>query len=139
MSGFVPGVLFGVGLGLVIAPMRGEETRRILNERLQELRTTLSENEQWNQYTKQFSSDFSQVRKSAGGWVQLAVNQVVGENSAAWLDLAQSSINKVMDGKGGMLSDLARLSSSKRTNASNNGSSLSDMLAELIAAVMPTR
>ena len=38
MKRFVRGMIFGVGIGLLVAPMRGEEMRRLLRERFEELR-----------------------------------------------------------------------------------------------------
>ena len=49
MNSFIKGMLFGVGVGLLVAPMRGEEMRRLLRERFEELRANLPENEQLNQ------------------------------------------------------------------------------------------
>ena len=36
MNSFVKGLLVGVGIGLIVAPMRGEEMRRLLRERFEE-------------------------------------------------------------------------------------------------------
>ncbi len=44
MSKFLRTLLIGVGVGLLIAPKRGEETRRLLTERFQQVRKTLSGN-----------------------------------------------------------------------------------------------
>lgn len=44
MSKFLRTLLIGVGVGLLIAPKRGEETRRLLTERFQQVRNTLSGN-----------------------------------------------------------------------------------------------
>ncbi len=38
MKSFVRGMLVGVGVGLLVAPMKGEEMRRLLAERFAELR-----------------------------------------------------------------------------------------------------
>ena len=38
MNSFVKGLLVGVGIGLIVAPMRGEEMRRLLRERFDEVR-----------------------------------------------------------------------------------------------------
>jgi gas vesicle protein len=46
MGRFVNGVLIGVGVGLLIAPMRGKEMQRLLRERYQQLRSNLPEKEQ---------------------------------------------------------------------------------------------
>ena len=44
MGKFLRTLLIGVGVGLLIAPKRGEETRRLLTERFQQARNTLSGN-----------------------------------------------------------------------------------------------
>ena len=41
MSRFLNGVLVGVGIGLLIAPMKGEEMRRLVRERYGALRSAL--------------------------------------------------------------------------------------------------
>ena len=38
MKQFITGLLLGLGIGVLIAPMRGEETRRQLAERFAEMR-----------------------------------------------------------------------------------------------------
>ena len=43
MKGFVRGVLVGVGVGLLVAPMTGEEMRRQLGDRIATLRGYLPE------------------------------------------------------------------------------------------------
>jgi len=35
MNSFVKGMLLGVGIGLIVAPMKGEEMRRLLRERFE--------------------------------------------------------------------------------------------------------
>ena len=44
MGKFLRTLLIGVGIGLLIAPKRGEETRRLLTERFQQARNSLSGN-----------------------------------------------------------------------------------------------
>jgi gas vesicle protein len=48
MGRFINGVFVGIGIGLLVAPMRGEEMRRLVRERIQELRGSMPE--QLNQY-----------------------------------------------------------------------------------------
>ncbi len=43
MGSFFNGVVVGIGIGLLIAPMPGQELRRLLLERYQKVRTSLSE------------------------------------------------------------------------------------------------
>lgn len=76
MNSFFKGLLVGVGVGLLVAPMRGEEMRRLVGERLQELRDYLPENEQLNQYTQQVSSRVSQATSNLSDLAQQAASKV---------------------------------------------------------------
>src|SRR2546421_7906323 len=46
MKSFLRGVLLGVGIGLLIAPLRGEEMRRLLRDRFTDIRGALFKKEQ---------------------------------------------------------------------------------------------
>ncbi len=72
MNSFVKGMLLGVGIGLIVAPMKGEEMRRLLRERFEELRANLPENEQLNQYVKQVSDRVSQTSSTLKDYAQQA-------------------------------------------------------------------
>ena len=76
MKGFVTGLLFGLGIGLLVAPMRGEETRRQLADRFAEMRGYLPENEQFNEYVSQVSGHVSQAGSNLKGYAQQAVSTV---------------------------------------------------------------
>src|SRR5947207_8523910 len=76
MKSFIRGMLFGVGIGLLVAPMRGEEMRRLVSERLQELRGYLPENEQLNQYVQQVSDRVSQASGNLSDLAQQATSKV---------------------------------------------------------------
>src|SRR5712691_11086662 len=76
MKSFIRGMLFGVGIGLLVAPMRGEEMRRLVGERLQELRGYLPENEQLNQYVQQVSDRVSQASGNLSDLAQQATSKV---------------------------------------------------------------
>ncbi len=97
MSGFVRGVLVGVGIGLLVAPMRGEELRGILSGRLQELR----ENDQVNQYVQQ-------ARETLGGLAEVTVGKVMKENGGTLTEMAQLAVNRLSE-SGFTLSDLLRV------------------------------
>jgi gas vesicle protein len=96
MKSFIRGMLFGVGIGLLVAPMRGEEMRRLVGERLQELRGYLPENEQLNQYVQQVSDRVSQA---SGNLSDLAVQATskVKETGGQLGDLAQQASSKVKE------------------------------------------
>ena len=76
MKRFITGVLLGVGIGLLVAPMRGEETRRQLAERFAEMRGYLPENEQFNDYVQQVTGRVSQTSNNLKDYAQQAVSKV---------------------------------------------------------------
>ena len=81
MKKFITGLLLGLGIGLLVAPMRGEETRRQLAERFAEMRGYLPENEQFNEYVNQVSGHVSQAGSNLKGYAQQAVSTVKGTGS----------------------------------------------------------
>ncbi len=76
MKRFITGILLGIGIGLLIAPMRGEETRQQLAERFAELRGYLPENEQLNEYVQQVSDRVSQTSSNLKDYAQQAASKV---------------------------------------------------------------
>ena len=76
MKQFITGLLLGLGIGLLVAPMRGEETRRQLAERFAEMRGYLPENEQFNEYVQQVSDRVSQTSGNLKDYAQQAVSKV---------------------------------------------------------------
>lgn len=94
MNSFLKGVLVGVGIGLVVAPMRGEEMRRLLAERFQKLRGYLPENEQMNQYVQQVSGRVSQASNNLGDMAQQAASKVKDTGSSL-SGLAQQATSTV--------------------------------------------
>ena len=96
MNSFVRGMLFGVGIGLLVAPMRGEEMRRLVGERLQELRGYLPENEQLNQYVQQVSDRVSQASGNLSDLAQQASSKM-RETGSQLGDLAQQASSRVKE------------------------------------------
>lgn len=92
MGAFTKGVLIGVGVGLLLAPMKGEELRRLLNERFAEFRTSLPDDA--NQYVQQVAERVSQTGGNLRGYAQEAVSTVKGTGNALG-DLAQRSVQEV--------------------------------------------
>lgn len=72
MNSFVKGMLLGVGIGLIVAPMKGEEMRRLMRERFEELRANLPENEQLNRYVQEVSHRVSQTSSTLKDYAQQA-------------------------------------------------------------------
>ena len=82
MKRFITGALFGLGIGLLVAPMKGEETRRQLAERFAEMRGYLPENEQFNEYVHQVSGHVSQAGSNLKDYAQQAVSTVKDTGSS---------------------------------------------------------
>ncbi len=94
MNNFLKGVLFGAGVGLLIAPMRGQEMRNLLTQRFNELRGSLPESDQLNQYTQQVTNRVSQSANNLKGYAQQAASTV--RNSASNLtSIAQNAATTV--------------------------------------------
>jgi len=96
MKGFVRGVLVGVGVGLLVAPMTGEEMRRQLGERIATLRSYLPEDAQaqLNQYTQQVSERVAQTGSNLKGYAQQAASKVK-ETGGTLGDLGQKATSDV--------------------------------------------
>src|SRR2546421_10045505 len=92
MNSFVKGVLVGIGIGLVVAPMRGDEMRRLLSERFQEMRSYLPEDA--NQYVQQVTNRVSQTSSDLKGYAQQAASRVK-ETSSSLGNLAQQATSTV--------------------------------------------
>ena len=94
MNSFVKGLLVGVGVGMIVAPMRGEEMRRLLGQRMQEMRGYLPENEQVNQYVQQVSDRVTQASSDLKDYAQQAASKVKDTRSSLGT-LAQQAAGKV--------------------------------------------
>ena len=94
MGRFLNGVLIGVGIGLLVAPMKGEEMRRRLSQRYQELRRNLPDNEQLKQVRQQLATATTQTACQMKGYAQQAASQVKATGSSLG-DLAQQAARDV--------------------------------------------
>ena len=94
MGRFLNGILVGVGIGMLVAPMRGEEMRRLVRERLEELSGSLPENEQLRQAGQRVSSRVSQTGSNLKGYTQQAASKVK-ETGSSLGNLAQQSASEV--------------------------------------------
>lgn len=92
MRAFTRGVIVGIGVGLLIAPMKGEEMRRLLNERFTELRNSLPPDA--NQYVRQVSERVSLTGENLRDYAQQAAARVKDAGNALG-DLAQRSVQEV--------------------------------------------
>ncbi|GLV56465.1 hypothetical protein KDH_33060 [Dictyobacter sp. S3.2.2.5] len=76
MNSFVKGILFGVGIGLLVAPMKGDEMRQLVSERLGELRGYIPENEQIDVYKGQITDRVNQTAGALKDYAQQAATTV---------------------------------------------------------------
>ena len=94
MGRFLNGVLIGVGIGMLVAPMKGEEMRRIVSQRYEELRSNLPGNEQLKQVGQQVAAGAAQTAGQVKGYAQQAASQVKATGSSLG-DLAQQAAGDV--------------------------------------------
>jgi gas vesicle protein len=94
MGRFFRGLLIGAGIGLLVAPMRGEDLRRLLSERYAELRDALPENEQLKQAGQQFTAGVSQTANQLRDYTQQAASKVK-ETGSSLSDLTQQTASQI--------------------------------------------
>jgi gas vesicle protein len=76
MGRFLNGVLIGVGIGMLVAPMKGEEMQRLVRERLDQLRGSLPDKEQLKQTGQQVASRASQTASTLKDAAQQTATKV---------------------------------------------------------------
>lgn len=121
MNNFVKGILVGVGIGLLVAPLSGQEMRNRLKERFQEMRGYLPENEQMSQYARQVSDRVSQTSSDLKDYAQQAVNKVK-ETGSNLGDLAQQATSTVKQTGLDVADTTKQAVSSAKQNAESNTS-----------------
>src|SRR5215471_6633415 len=90
MGRFFRGLLIGAGIGMLIAPMRGEEMRRLISERYADLVNSLPDSWQLKQAGQQLASGVSQTANTVKDYTQQAASRV--KNTGSDLsDLAQQA------------------------------------------------
>ncbi|MFL5661123.1 MAG: hypothetical protein ACJ8BW_07200 [Ktedonobacteraceae bacterium] len=117
MNSFVKGLLVGVGVGMVVAPMRGEEMRRLLSQRMQEVRGYLPENEQVNQYVQQVSDRVTQASSDLKDYAQQAAGKVK-DTSSSLGNLAQQASTRVKQTGQDVADTTKQAATSAKRNAS---------------------
>ncbi len=106
MANFVRNVLIGVGIGLLVAPMRGEEMRRMLAARFQQAQNSLPENSQLKQYTQQVSDRVLQGAQDLKTYAQQAANEV--KNSASNLGIITNNATNTVKQTGQDVADTTK-------------------------------
>ena len=115
MNSFFKGVLLGVGVGLLVAPMRGEEMRRLIGERVNELQGYLPENEQIATYKQQVSDRLNQTAGTLKDYAQQAATSVK-QTAGTLSDVAQNAASTVKSTG----SDIAQTAKDAARNTSNS-------------------
>ena len=82
MNNFTKGILVGVGIGLLVAPLSGKETRRLLAERAQEWRDSLPEDSRINQYATQISDSVTSAKENWRDYAQQAISRAKDTSSS---------------------------------------------------------
>jgi gas vesicle protein len=118
MNSLFRGLFFGAILGLLFAPMRGQELRQLIGERINEFRGYVPESGQLDAYRQQVTDRVSQTAGTLKDYAQQAASTV--KSSADNLsNIAQNAASTVKS-TGQDVAD-----TTKRTvNSSNNGSTL---------------
>ncbi len=75
MKSFTKGILVGIGVGLLVAPMRGQEMRRVLSERITEWRNSLPEDSLINRYANRVSEQVASTKENWRVYAQQAVSK----------------------------------------------------------------
>jgi len=119
MNSFLKGMIVGVGIGLLVAPMRGEEMRRQLSDRLDTVRGYLPENEQMNEYVQQVSDRVTQTAGSMKDYAQQAASKV--RDTAGDLgDIAQRAGTNVKQTTQDVADTTKQAARSTKNNVSNS-------------------
>jgi len=126
MNKFVRGLLVGVGIGLLVAPVSGKEMRNRLKERFQDMRGYLPENEQMSQYVRQVSERVSQTGSELKDYAQQAVSKVK-ETGGSLGELAQQATSTVKQTSQDVVGTTKQaVSSAKQSGESSTSSSNGD-------------
>ena len=87
MGSFFRGILIGIGLGFLFAPMPGQQMRRLVNERFQKLSRSVPQNGQLQQTSQQAVDQVAQTAKT--------VKNTIAQTMPAVKPLAQQTADQV--------------------------------------------
>ncbi len=127
MGSLIRGILVGLGLGFLIAPMRGQEFRRLISQRFQELRNALPEGSQVNQYTQQIAQTTTQAASTLKDYAQQATAQVK-ETASNLGDIAQQAGASAKD----TASNLGTIAQSAGSDAKDAASDLASKTQDTV-------
>jgi gas vesicle protein len=116
MGRLMNGVLIGIGIGLLVAPMKGEEMRRLVSQRYEELRSSLPDNEQLKQAGQQVASGVSQTASKVKDYAQQATSQVKTAGSNVG-DLTQQATGEVKNTAQDIVSTTKQTATSMKQSA----------------------
>ena len=118
MNNFLRGLLVGAGIGLLVAPMRGGEMRNLIAQRFSELRNSLPDNPQLNQYTQQVTNTVSQGANNLKDYAQQAASTV--KSSANNLsDIAQNAASTVKQTSQNVADTTKQTAANAKTSTTN--------------------
>jgi gas vesicle protein len=96
MGSFTNTVLLGVGIGLLLAPRSGKETRSFLVQRFQYLRGIPPENEELKQQVRQMSDRVQDVQQKANQAAQMGSEvQNYAQETAKSVNSVQNDLSNV--------------------------------------------
>ncbi len=81
MRNFTRGLLVGVGVGFLFAPLTGEQLRRLLSERFNEFRDSLPEDSSLHHYAHQLSDRVEHTKENVRGYAQQTVSKAIDTGS----------------------------------------------------------
>jgi cell division septum initiation protein DivIVA len=101
MGSFRNGVLVGLGISLLIAPMKGEEMRRLVAERIQYLRGIPPENAELKQSVQRMTERVEEVQQMADRAARMGtVAQDYAQQTAVSASSVQTDLSQVAEQAG---------------------------------------
>ena len=96
MGRFLNGLLIGVGIGVLVAPMKGEEMQRLVRERFEELRGALPDKEQLKQTGQQVVARTSQTASTLKDAAQQTATKLASTTKQVTTPLKQGKQTSTM-------------------------------------------
>lgn len=90
MKSFTRGVLLGIGVGLLIAPMKGQEMRHLLAERITEWRNALPADSPVTQYAGRVCASVASVKENWRVYARRVLEQAKDTGAALGKKAMQS-------------------------------------------------